>query len=61
MERQIHTMTEEPQKFVPALGFSWLTRFYDPVVRVTLKEEKFKALLVQQAGIRPGHRVLDVG
>ncbi len=54
-------MTEKLQKFVPALGFSWLTRFYDPVLRVTLKEERFKALLVQQAGIRPGYRVLDVG
>jgi len=32
------------QPYIPALGFDWLTRFYDPVLRVTLREEKFKRL-----------------
>ncbi len=47
--------------FTPALGFRWLTRLYDPVLRATLKEKKFKGLLVQQAGIEPDQRVLDLG
>ncbi len=47
--------------YVPALGFRWLTPLYDPVLRLTLKEEKFKELLVEQAGLLPGHRVLDLG
>lgn len=47
--------------YVPALGFRWLTRFYDLAIAATLKEERFKALLVEQANLRPGQRVLDLG
>jgi SAM-dependent methyltransferase len=49
------------EPYVPALRFAWLTRFYDPVLRAALKEERFKRLLVAQAGIEPGRRVLDLG
>jgi ubiquinone/menaquinone biosynthesis C-methylase UbiE len=49
------------QPYIPALGFDWLTRFYDPVLRVTLREEKFKRLLVTQACLQPGQGVLDLG
>ncbi|NOT58457.1 MAG: methyltransferase domain-containing protein [Deltaproteobacteria bacterium] len=54
-------MQEHRRSYVPALGFHWLTRMYDPVVAVLLKEEKFKRALVNQAGLKPGHRVLDLG
>jgi ubiquinone/menaquinone biosynthesis C-methylase UbiE len=47
--------------YIPALRYESLTRFYDPVLRATLKEDRFKRLLVEQAGLRPGHRALDVG
>ena len=51
-----------PQKpFIPALRFQSLTRLYDPVLRATLKEDRFKRALVEQAGLRPGMRVLDLG
>ena len=49
------------EHYVPALGLSALTRFYDPVIRATLREREFKEALVRQAGLQPGHRVLDVG
>jgi ubiquinone/menaquinone biosynthesis C-methylase UbiE len=49
------------EPYVHALRFRSLTRFYDRVLRATLKEEKFKGLLVEQARVRPGHRVLDLG
>ncbi len=54
-------MSDDPKTYTPALGFRWLTRFYDPLLRMTLKEDKFKTLLATQAWIRPGHRVLDLG
>lgn len=54
-------MGERAAQYVPALGFGWLTRFYDPIVRATLNEEKFKRRLIEQAKIQPGHRVLDLG
>lgn len=57
-------MTTKPApaaRYVPALRFPWLTRFYDPLVRATLKDKRFKALLVAQAAPRPGERILDLG
>ena len=54
-------MAPARKNYVPALGFPWLTCFYDPLLRWTLREEEFKRALVEQAGIRPGHRVLDLG
>ena len=47
--------------YVPALRFRRPTRWYDPVLRVALKEDRFKALLVAQAGLAPRQRVLDLG
>lgn len=47
--------------YLPALRFRFLTRFYDGVVGLLLKEKTLKKRLLRQAGIRPGHRVLDVG
>jgi SAM-dependent methyltransferase len=48
-------------RFVPALGFDVLTPLYDPVVRLTLREEAIKRRLVERAAIWPGMRVLDFG
>lgn len=48
-------------RYIPALGRAWLTSFYDPVVRWTTREATFKTRLVEQADIRAGHRVLDLG
>jgi ubiquinone/menaquinone biosynthesis C-methylase UbiE len=47
--------------YVPALGFHALTRFYDPLVSLTLRERKLKGRLIEQAQIAAGQDVLDVG
>ena len=47
--------------YVPALGFDLLTPLYDPILRLLLREHALKQRLVDQAAIRPGHAVLDVG
>ncbi len=47
--------------YIPALRFHGLTRLYDPLIRLVLREERFKRKLVERAAIRPGHRVLDLG
>ncbi len=54
-------MSRDRAPYVPALGFRWLTRLYDPVVRLTMRDARFKARLVAQAELRAGHRVLDLG
>lgn len=47
-------------RYVPALGFHWLTRYYDAVVSVTTRERTFKQALIGQADFKPGQRVLDL-
>lgn len=47
-------------KYVPALGFHWLTPYYDAVVGTTTRERSFKHALIKQARFEPGQRVLDL-
>jgi SAM-dependent methyltransferase len=47
--------------YVAALRFQALNRAFDPVVRVTMRERRFKSELLDQAALEPGHRVLDLG
>ncbi len=54
-------MTEETNNYIPALKYDWLTRFYDPILNLTMPEKKFKAALILQAGIEEHHKVLDFG
>lgn len=49
------------EKYIPALGYDWLTPLYDPLVKWFMPESKFKSRLVRQACIQAGQRVLDVG
>lgn len=54
-------MERSKKSYTPALGHHWLTRFYDPVVRLTTRESTFKPALLRQAAIQNRHRVLDLG
>lgn len=54
-------MNPSLNSYIPALGYRWLTRFYDPVVRVTTREATFKEALLQQANLQDGYRILDLG
>ncbi len=46
-------MNEDSSGYIPALRFHSLTRYFDAVLATTLKEEKFKSLLVKQANVQP--------
>lgn len=54
-------MKPSSNSYIPALGYRWLTRFYDPVVRLTTREATFKDALLRQANIQDGHQILDLG
>ncbi len=54
-------MPTESRRYLPALRFPALTRIYDPVIRTTTREGRFKEMLVEQAAAEQGHRVLDLG
>lgn len=47
--------------YVHALGYRWLNRFYDPLLRATMRERQFKNQLLDQAGLTGEMRVLDIG
>ncbi|MBI2845313.1 MAG: methyltransferase domain-containing protein [Chloroflexi bacterium] len=56
---------ESPQKdskdYIPALGFDFLTPFYDSFQKWLGREKELKGCLLQEAQIASGHRVLDLG
>src|SRR5712692_4242664 len=54
-------MHRKSPSYIPALKYDALTALYDPVVRWTTREATFKRRLVEQAGIKDGFRVLDLG
>ena len=49
-----------PDVIVPALGRQWLTGLYDPVVRFTTRERRFKSRLLDQLAPRANDRILDL-
>ena len=48
-------------EYIPALRFKALTRFYDPVVRWTTREDVVKPALIKQASVPEGGTVIDLG
>ncbi len=52
---------ERRKRYLRALRFRYLTRFYDRVAGVLLREEPLKRRLVDQVAMGARHRVLDVG
>jgi ubiquinone/menaquinone biosynthesis C-methylase UbiE len=52
---------ERGEGYLPALRFRSLTRLYDPAVRLTTRERRFKRMLIEQAGPAAGQRILDLG
>jgi ubiquinone/menaquinone biosynthesis C-methylase UbiE len=54
-------MTRGERDYVPALGWSALTPFYDGVVRTLSREAAWRPALVEQIAPRDGETILDVG
>jgi|SRR6188768_1689969 len=50
-------------RFVPAAGVGRLTRFYDSIIGLTMREDRFRGALALQvlAGLEPGSRIVDIG
>jgi SAM-dependent methyltransferase len=53
-------MDEPERSFIPALGKRWLLPLYDPLLWL-LGADAAKRLLIEQAEIKSGIRVLDIG
>jgi cyclopropane fatty-acyl-phospholipid synthase-like methyltransferase len=53
-------MAETGRTYLPAAGYHWSLALYDPLVKL-LAGDAARALLLEQAAVRPGQRVLDIG
>lgn len=47
--------------FTPALGYGWLTRFFDLAIRVTMPETEFRRRTVEALDPRAGEKILNFG
>jgi ubiquinone/menaquinone biosynthesis C-methylase UbiE len=54
-------MPQTPTKYIPALRFNLLTPLYDLIMQLGMRESTIKRCLIEQACIKDGHRVLDLG
>lgn len=57
----IKDMQKKDKTYIPAMGFDFLTPFYDTLMKVALHEDALKNALLEEAHIRPGQKVLDFG
>lgn len=53
-------MEHVTKHYLPAAGHNWALPLYDPLVTL-MGAERAKRALLEQAALRPGHRILDVG
>jgi ubiquinone/menaquinone biosynthesis C-methylase UbiE len=53
-------MEHTERSYLPAMGKRWLLPLYDPLLRL-LGADKTKRRLIEQAEIKSGFRVLDIG
>jgi ubiquinone/menaquinone biosynthesis C-methylase UbiE len=49
------------RSFVPGLGFQVLTPFYDAFIALTMREARFREMLLEQMDLRSVRTVADVG
>jgi SAM-dependent methyltransferase len=54
-------MEKKSEASIPALSYNWLTPLYDLLIRWTMPESAFKRRLIEQAMIKRGQRILDLG
>ena len=54
------TMGSAQRTFLPAAGHDWFLPLYDPFTKL-IGGDKIRVALLDQAALRPGDRVLDIG
>ena len=54
-------MSNTHDEYIPALSYRFLTPFYDFIQKYIVRDVRYKNILIEQADIRPGHSVLDLG
>ena len=49
------------KEFIPAMGYHWLTGFYDLIARLTMPEKKFRTKFIDEIGPKNGEAFLEHG
>ena len=60
MTTRTDAIPERRRSYLPAAGHDWFLPLYDPFVKL-LGGDRARRVLLDQAAVRPGHHVLDVG
>lgn len=51
----------EQQKYIPALGYDFLTAYYDLAIKITMPEKKFRAVLINELNPQDNDTILEFG
>jgi ubiquinone/menaquinone biosynthesis C-methylase UbiE len=51
----------ETQKFIPALGYDFLSEYYDLTIKLTMPEKKFRTKLIDYVNPLAGESILEFG
>jgi ubiquinone/menaquinone biosynthesis C-methylase UbiE len=54
-------MSNTNEEYIPALSYRFLTPFYDFIQKYIVRDVRYKNILIEQADIRAGQSVLDLG
>lgn len=49
------------KQYIPALGYNWLTPFYDIAIKLTMPEKKFRQELINYLSPEKGQQILEFG
>jgi ubiquinone/menaquinone biosynthesis C-methylase UbiE len=49
------------KEFIPALGYDWLTSFYDLAIKLTMPEKKFRTKLIDELEPNNNESILEFG
>ena len=52
---------KDKKEFIPALGYDWLTGFYDLTIKLTMPEKKFRAKLIDELDPKDNEIILEFG
>lgn len=51
----------EHQKYIPALGYDFLTAYYDLAIKLTMPEKKFRDILIEKLNPEDDEEILEFG
>jgi hypothetical protein len=57
----VKRIVREDKKYIPALGYDWLTGFYDIAIKLTMPETKFRSTLINELTPRDNENILEFG